>query len=135
MTQQETPQSEIIVLVPTGMLGGGFKREHIQYGIARGAHAIPVGSGSTDSGPSYLAAVEAGADSVLGGRTTDTAVLAAVPLLMGAGVAQSWHSSKVAECGGQCTVNPRNGGVLMRVGREAFEIEPLDLNNQCTPES
>jgi len=250
MRQQETPQSEIIVLVPTGMLGGGFKREHIQYGIARGAHAIAVDSGSTDSGPSYLArgvskmnresikrdleilmdeaakakipllvgtcgtagtdsgvdwtrdiavevagilgikpkiaclyseqrpvdlvaknqqgkitplpplgpvtdevlescehivalmgpepyiaALEAGADIVLGGRTTDTAVLAALPLLMGAGVAQSWHSSKVAECGGQCTVNPRNGGVLMRVGREAFEIEPLDLNNQCTPES
>src|SRR5882757_7758179 len=55
MRQQETPQSEIIVLVPTGMLGGGFKRENMQYGISRGAHAIAVDSGSTDSGPAYLA--------------------------------------------------------------------------------
>jgi len=23
----------------------------------------------------------------------------------------------------------------MRVGKDAFEIEPLDLNNQCSPES
>jgi hypothetical protein len=42
---------------------------------------------------------------------------------------------KVAECGGQCTLNPRLGGVLMRVGKDAFEIEPLDLSNQCSPES
>jgi len=250
MTQHDSSPDEIVVLVPTGMLGGGIRREHVRYGIERSAHAIAVDSGSTDSGPSYLArgvskmnresikrdleilmdeaskakipllvgtcgtsgtdsgvdwtrdiaievaeglgitpkiaclyseqrpadlvaknrqgkitplpplgpvtdevlescahivalmgaepyiaALEAGATIILGGRTTDTAVLAAVPLMMGAGVAQSWHASKVAECGGQCTVNPRNGGVLMRIGKEAFEIEPLDLGNQCTPES
>ena len=35
----------------------------------------------------YMAAIVAGADIVFGGRTTDTAVLAAVPLMRGAGVA------------------------------------------------
>jgi hypothetical protein len=83
----------------------------------------------------YVAALQAGADIILGGRTTDTAVLAAVPLLLGAGVGPAWHAAKVAECGGQCTVNPRLGGVLMRVGKDAFEIEPLDPGNQCSPES
>jgi hypothetical protein len=83
----------------------------------------------------YMAALQAGANIVLGGRTTDTAVLAAVPLLMGAGAGPAWHAAKVAECGGQCTVNPRMGGVLMRVGQDAFEIEPLDIGNQCSPES
>jgi hypothetical protein len=83
----------------------------------------------------YIAALLAGADVILGGRTTDTAVLAAIPLMKGAGVGPAWHASKVAECGGQCTLNPRLGGVLMRVGKDAFEIEPLDLNNQCSPES
>jgi hypothetical protein len=250
MPQADRPPRDIVVVVPTGMLGGGVKREHIQYGIAGGAHAIAVDSGSTDSGPSYLArgvskmnresirrdleilmdeaskagiplligscgtsgtdsgvdwtrdiavevaqrlgitptiaclyseqrpadlvvknregkitplpplgpvtdellescehvvalmgpepyiaALEAGATIVLGGRTTDTAVLAAVPLRLGAGVAQAWHASKIAECGGQCTVNPRSGGVLIRVGKNAFEVEPLDLNNQCTAQS
>ncbi|HEY1878641.1 MAG TPA: acyclic terpene utilization AtuA family protein [Caulobacteraceae bacterium] len=240
----------VTVLTPTGMMGGGISPRHLQYGLARGAHAIAVDSGSTDSGPAYLAkavskmnreaikrdlevlmaaalparvpiligscgtsgadagvdwtaeiavevaramgaapriallyseqapatimamnragkvrplspagpladatlqacahivalmgpepymaALEQGADIVLGGRTTDTAVLAAAPLLRGAGAGPAWHAAKVAECGGLCTVNPRAGGVLLRVGAEAFDIEPLDPANQCTPES
>ena len=50
-----------------------------------------------------MAALAAGADIVLGGRTTDTAVLAAVPLMRGADVAAAWHAAKIAECGGLCT--------------------------------
>ena len=83
----------------------------------------------------YIAALEAGADIVLGGRTSDTAVIAAVPVMRGAGRAASWHAGKIAECGGQATVNPRDGGVLIRVGRDAFEIEPLSLANACTPQT
>lgn len=232
------------------MLGAGVLREHVQYGIQRGAHAIATDSGSTDSGPSYLArgvskmsrdgikrdleilmdeahkaniplligtcgtsgtdsgvnwtrdiaievacelgirpkiaclyseqspsslvaknregkitplpplgpatdqllldcdhivalmgpepyiaALEAGADIVLGGRTTDTAVLAAVPLMRGAGAGPAWHAAKIAKCGGQCTVNPRNGGVLIRVRQASFDVEPLHVANQCSPHS
>jgi hypothetical protein len=240
----------IKVLVPTGMLGAGIDIECVRYGISRGAHVIALDSGSTDSGPSYLAravskmnrdairrdmevlmieahrakipilvgtcgtcgadaavnwtrdividvakalgirpkiaclyseqsteflkakhqrgeisaleplgtisnetldacdhivalmgpqpyikALEEGADIVLGGRTTDTAVLAAVPLMRAADVGLSWHAAKVSECGGQCTVHPRLGGVLMTVGKEEFDIEPLSPSNQCTPRS
>src|SRR5271165_1504944 len=50
----------------------------------------------------YIRALHEGADIVLGGRTTDTAVLAAVPLMHGADVAASWHAAKIAECGGLC---------------------------------
>ena len=81
----------------------------------------------------YIAALEGGADIVLGGRTTDTAVLAAVPLMRGAGAGPAWHAAKISECGGLCTVNTREGGVMMRVGRDAFEIEPLNKANLCTP--
>ncbi|HEY1447775.1 MAG TPA: acyclic terpene utilization AtuA family protein, partial [Caulobacteraceae bacterium] len=248
--ETEPLAGEVRVLTPAGMLGAGVSPRHVQYGIAQGAHAIAVDSGSTDSGPAYLgravskmnreairrdlevlmaaamparipiligscgtsgtdagvdwtadiavevakaigitpkiallyseqthatilarnaagkvrplapaglltdltiaacehivalmgpepymAALEQGADIVLGGRTTDTAVLAAMPLLRGAGAGPAWHASKVAECGGQCTVNPRAGGVLMRVGAQAFDMEPLDPDNRCTPES
>lgn len=83
----------------------------------------------------YIAAVRQGADIVLGGRTTDTAVLAAVPLLRGAGAGPAWHASKIAECGGQCTVNPRMGGVLMRIGIDSFEMEPLSMDTSCSPET
>src|SRR5260221_5604371 len=55
MTQADRTQGDVIVLVPTGMLGAGVRREHIRYGIAAGAQAIAADSGSTDSGPSYLA--------------------------------------------------------------------------------
>ena len=55
MTQADTAPGDVTVLVPTGMLGAGVQRKHIRYGIAAGAHAIAADSGSTDSGPSYLA--------------------------------------------------------------------------------
>ena len=80
----------------------------------------------------YIAALEAGADIVLGGRTTDTAVLAAVPLMRGAGAGAAWHAGKIAECGGLCTERPRNGGVLIRVGTDHFDVEPLSEGNRCT---
>lgn len=83
----------------------------------------------------FIAALEAGADIVLGGRTTDTAVIAAVPIMRGAGLGSAWHAGKIAECGGQATVNPRDGGVLIRVGTDAFEIEPLSAANACVPDT
>ncbi|MGA0599271.1 acyclic terpene utilization AtuA family protein [Caulobacter sp. KR2-114] len=83
----------------------------------------------------YAAALDAGADIVLGGRTTDTAILAAVPLMRGAGAGPAWHAAKVAECGGVCTEKRGEGGVLIRVGVDDFEIEPLSATNQCTPHS
>jgi hypothetical protein len=83
----------------------------------------------------YLAALREGADIVLGGRTTDTAVLAALPLMRGAAAGPAWHAGKIAECGGLCTVDPVDGGVLIRVGSDHFEVEPLSPRNRCTPHS
>lgn len=81
----------------------------------------------------YVAALEAGADIVLGGRTTDTAVLAAMALKRGAHVGAAWHGAKIAECGGLCTVNPTSPGVMMSVDGEGFTIQPLAPENRCTP--
>jgi hypothetical protein len=83
----------------------------------------------------YIAAIKAGADIVLGGRTTDTAVLAAVPIMHGADVAASWHAAKIAECGGLCTLNPTSPGIMMCIDRDGFVIEPLSPQNRCTPET
>lgn len=81
----------------------------------------------------FARAVHDGADIVLGGRTTDTAVIAAVPLLLGCPAGPSWHAGKIAECGALCTVDPMRGGVLIRIDASGFEIEPLALDNRCTP--
>ncbi|MBK6008235.1 acyclic terpene utilization AtuA family protein [Ramlibacter ginsenosidimutans] len=83
----------------------------------------------------YIAALREGADIVLGGRTTDTAVLAAVPLMRGAPPGPAWHAGKIAECGSLCTVRPREGGVMIRVGSDHFTVEPLGAHNQCTVET
>lgn len=81
----------------------------------------------------YIEALRAGADIVLGGRTTDTAVIAAVPLMQGAGAGAAWHAGKTSECGGICTVRSREGGVIVRVGTDYFDVEPLAETNACTP--
>jgi hypothetical protein len=83
----------------------------------------------------YMAAIAAGADIVLGGRTTDTAVLAAIPLMHGVDVAAAWHAAKIAECGGLCSIHPTSPGVMMSIDRDGFSIEPLSPQNRCTPET
>lgn len=81
----------------------------------------------------YIEALGGGADIILGGRTTDTAVIAAVPIMLGAGAGPAWHAGKTAECGGLCTTRSRDGGVIVRVGADFFDVEPLALSNSCTP--
>lgn len=84
----------------------------------------------------YIAALQNGADIVLGGRTTDTAVLSCFALMKGAPTGPSWHAAKVAECGAQCTVYPTRGaGVLISIGADGFEVEPLNADNRCDPHS
>ncbi len=84
----------------------------------------------------FVAALEAGADIVLAGRATDTAVIAAFPIWKGAPWGPSWHAGKIAECGVQCTENPAAGsGVLLTIDSAGFEVEPLSLDNRCTPQS
>ncbi|THC47403.1 acyclic terpene utilization AtuA family protein [Streptomyces sp. A1499] len=80
-----------------------------------------------------VAALEAGAQVVLAGRATDTAVAAAYPLMKGMPAGPTWHAAKIVECGGQCTSNPREGGVLATIDADGFTIEPLHPEVSCTP--
>ncbi|MEW2144914.1 acyclic terpene utilization AtuA family protein [Micromonospora vinacea] len=80
-------------------------------------------------------ALAAGADVVLAGRATDTAIAAAYPLMAGMPPGPTWHAAKIVECGGQCTTNPRAGGVLATIDATGFTIEPLDPAVACTTTS
>ena len=80
-----------------------------------------------------IAALESSVDVVLAGRTTDTALTAAIPLMRGLPPGPVWHAAKVAECGGLCTTSPRSGGVLVSFDEQGFEIEPLAHDAACTP--
>lgn len=84
----------------------------------------------------FMAALKEGADVILGGRTTDTAVLACFALLHGAPPAPAWHAGKIAECGSMCAALRDGGkGVLISIAADGFDVEPLSQSNHCTPES
>jgi hypothetical protein len=80
-------------------------------------------------------ALRRGADVILAGRATDTALIAALPLLRGCPPGPTWHAAKTAECGGMCTTDPRAGGVLATIDGAGFTIEPLDPASACTTRS
>jgi len=48
------------------------------------------------------AALALDADIVLAGRTTDTAIIACLPLQRSEHPGASWHAAKIAECGALC---------------------------------
>ncbi|AUW57021.1 3-methylaspartate ammonia-lyase [Sphingobium sp. SCG-1] len=83
----------------------------------------------------FVAALEAGADIVLGGRTTDPAVLASYPIWKGAPWGPAWHAGKTGECGAQCAEGRDGAGVLLTVRSDGFEVEPLSDHNRCSPHS
>lgn len=81
----------------------------------------------------FIRALQEGANIVLCGRATDTAVLACMPILKGCSEAAAWHGAKVCECGALCSTNPQNGGVMLTVDENGFEVVATASNSTCTP--
>lgn len=79
------------------------------------------------------AAVSTGADVVIVGRATDTAGIAALPLMRGEHAGAAWHAAKIAECGALCSTKPLSGVVSVEIDSEGFVVEPLADGAKCTP--
>lgn len=79
------------------------------------------------------AALDAGAQVVLAGRASDSALYAVVPERMGADRGLAWHAAKTIECGAACCVIPAADGLMAYIRDDHFEIEPLDLEARVTP--
>jgi hypothetical protein len=79
------------------------------------------------------AALGSGANVVLAGRATDTAMVAAVALRHGLPPGPTWHAAKTVECGAQCTTDPLSGPVLVEIDRSGFTVESVDPDTACTP--
>ena len=251
MPDQSGPPDSVGILVPSGMLGAGFRPGTITRGISLGADVIAVDGGSTDSGPYYLgagvakttegavrrdlrlllaaassagiplvvgscgtsgtdsgvnwvagivneicagdgldlavakifseqqagqllaklgrgrihalppsepldaatltrcvhivgmmghepiaAAIEQGAQVVLAGRASDTALFSTVPLMMGVGAGPTWHAAKILECGTACVVQrKRPDSIMAWIREDHFDVEPMDMDVHCTPQS
>ena len=80
-------------------------------------------------------ALASGADIVLAGRTTDTAVISAIPIANGEHAGAAWHGAKIGECGALCSTNPVSGVIQIDFDHEGFSVVPLADGASCTPYS
>lgn len=79
------------------------------------------------------AALDTGADIVIAGRTTDTAIIAALPLANGCNPGGAWHGAKIGECGALATTDPNSGTIMIEFDDEGFTIEPMGRKARATP--
>ncbi len=79
------------------------------------------------------AALATGADVVIAGRTTDTAIIAALPLARGCHAGAAWHGAKVGECGAMATTNYSTGTIMAEFDEAGFTITPMAEGVQATP--
>lgn len=84
----------------------------------------------------FIAALEGGADVVLAGRSSDTAIFASLPTYFGFPEGLAWHAAKILECGAAAATQRKNPDCLMAtIKHDCFVIEPLDPDLRCTPQS
>jgi hypothetical protein len=84
----------------------------------------------------FQAALAAGAQVVLAGRASDTAIFAAVPARRGLDPGPVWHAAKVLECGAAAvTHRTAPDGMFARLDDEGFTVEPPNPALRCTPAS
>jgi hypothetical protein len=79
------------------------------------------------------AALATGADMVIAGRTTDTAIIAALPITRGDHAGAAWHGAKVGECGAIATTQPNSGVIQIDFDQTGFTIEPMAPAAAATP--
>ena len=84
----------------------------------------------------FMRALEAGADVVLAGRASDTAIFAALPVMRGFPEGIAWHAAKILECGAAAVVNRKTPDCMFAwVRRDHFVVEAPDPALKCTPQS
>src|SRR5262249_38972846 len=82
------------------------------------------------------AAVEQGAQVVIAGRSSDTSIFAALPLLEGHDPAVVWHMAKILECGAAAVTHRVAPDSMMAVVHDdAFDVFPLREDYRCSPQS
>lgn len=79
------------------------------------------------------AALNTGADIVIAGRTTDTAIIAALPLARGCHAGGAWHGAKIGECGALATTSPNSGTIMIEFDADGFTMAPMGDQARATP--
>ena len=102
--------------------------EPLRERVASCTHAVALAGAEP-----VAAALATGADVVIAGRCTDTALIAALPIARGERAGAAWHAAKIAECGSLCTTRPTSGPVAVDVDAEGFTVRAFGEGAVCTP--
>lgn len=99
--------------------------------IERSAHIV----GMAGIEP-FVEALENGADVVIAGRSSDTSIFSALPVMRGLNPATVWHAAKILECGAACVVLRKYPDCNFATVRDDhFIVEPPNPEYRCDPES
>jgi hypothetical protein len=84
----------------------------------------------------FMRALDAGADVVIAGRASDTAIFAALPIMRGIPGGIAWHAAKILECGAAAVVNRTAPDCMFAWLRDDhFVIQAPNEELHCTPQS
>jgi phage FluMu protein gp41 len=99
--------------------------------IERSAHIV----GMMGAEP-WQKALAGGADVILAGRSSDTAIFAALPEMHGIPSGIAWHAAKILECGAAAVVNRKSADCMFAwLRQDHFVVEPPNPEYRCTPQS
>lgn len=84
----------------------------------------------------FIDALEHGCDVIIAGRSSDTSIFAAIPVMHGLNPASAWHAAKIMECGAACMVQRKYPDCNFAVVRDDhFIIESPNPDFYCNPDS
>ncbi|MET3506697.1 acyclic terpene utilization AtuA family protein [Halalkalibacter oceani] len=84
----------------------------------------------------YIEALKNDAQIIIAGRSSDTSIYAAVPIMKGLENGAVWHAAKILECGAGCVVNRLHpDSMFATIEEDHFVIEPPNEKMSCSPAS
>ena len=84
----------------------------------------------------FVEALQNGADVIIAGRSSDTSIFSAYPVMKGINPATVWHAAKIMECGAASVVLRKYPDCNFAIVRDDhFIIEPPNPDYRCDPAS
>ncbi|MEK7876427.1 MAG: acyclic terpene utilization AtuA family protein, partial [Pseudomonadota bacterium] len=84
----------------------------------------------------YTRALAAGAEVVIAGRSSDTAIFAAIPIEHGFPEGLAWHAGKILECGAASVVQRTTPDCMFAwLRKDHFVVESPNPAYRCSPQS
>jgi hypothetical protein len=84
----------------------------------------------------FIDALQQGAKVVIAGRTSDTSIFAAIPMMRGIPEGIAFHAAKILECGAASVVERKYpDSMVALLDADGFTVDPPNPDMACTPQS